>query len=68
MANSNATTSTDSITQTTGADTLTVTNTNQIQSTDVFDGAAGTELDPDFGLVGCDGQPDRSRDDNLQEL
>jgi len=43
MANYNATTSTDTNTQTTGADTLTVTNTNQIQSTDVFDGAAGTD-------------------------
>ena len=43
LQNNNATTSVDNITQSVGADTLTVTATTQIQATDLFDGAAGTD-------------------------
>jgi Ca2+-binding RTX toxin-like protein len=43
FANDFATTGVDNITQMSGADTLTVTNTNQIQATDFFNGGAGID-------------------------
>src|SRR3990172_9655055 len=43
MANFNATTGTDNPTLTNNADTVTVTNTDQIQATDFFDGLNGTD-------------------------
>src|SRR5262245_44361678 len=43
MANLSATTGTDNNTQTAGTDTVTVSNTNQIQSGDFFDGAGGAD-------------------------
>jgi trimeric autotransporter adhesin len=43
MANNNATTNVDNITQTTANDTLTFTATNQVNATDVFDGNTGTD-------------------------
>jgi Ca2+-binding RTX toxin-like protein len=43
FANVNATTATDTATQTTANDTLTITDTTQLQSTDNWDGAAGID-------------------------
>jgi Ca2+-binding RTX toxin-like protein len=43
LASSSATTAKDTIVQTSSADTLIVTNTNQIQSTDSFDGSSGID-------------------------
>src|SRR5262245_52828942 len=52
MANNFATTSVDSITQTTGPDTLTITDSTQIQTTDFFDGNAGTDTIVISGTTG----------------
>ncbi|MBI2717512.1 MAG: DUF4347 domain-containing protein [Rhizobiales bacterium] len=52
LQNNNATTSTDNITQSTGADTLTVTATTQIQAADFFDGAAGSDAIVISGATG----------------
>jgi Ca2+-binding RTX toxin-like protein len=43
MSDNNATIATDNITQTGGPDTLTVTDSNQFQGTDFFDGGLGTD-------------------------
>ena len=65
MANNNATIGMDTISQTSGDDTLTVTATNQIQAADLFDGAggnnsivigaAGAGVSVDLSAAGTDG-------------
>jgi Ca2+-binding RTX toxin-like protein len=52
FATSSATTGTDNIVQTSTVDTLVVTNTNQIQAADSFDGGAGIDAIVISGLAG----------------
>ena len=52
MANNNATTGTDNITQTGGDDTLTITNSNQLNANDFFNGGGGNDTIVISGLTG----------------